>query len=71
MLTNRLTADDMAAGFVNPRSTVAPALMDLDLATLAASFMMIGDVLTHSGVSDAQLVLLARESARMRLEPVH
>jgi hypothetical protein len=33
--------------------------------------MMIGDVLTHSGVSDAQLVLLARESARMRLEPVH
>jgi hypothetical protein len=33
--------------------------------------MMIGDVLTHSGVSDAQLVLLGRESARMRLEPVH
>ena len=32
---------------------------------------MIGDVLTHFGVSEAQLVRLARESARIRLEPVH
>ena len=43
----------------------------MDLTALAASFIMIGDVLAHSGVSEAQLVLLARESARMRLEPVH
>jgi hypothetical protein len=39
------------------------ALEDMNLATLAASFVMIGDILTHSGVSEAQLVELAREGA--------
>ena len=57
MLTNRLTADDLATGFVNAKSAIAPALLDMDLVTLAASFMMIGDVLAHSGISEAQLVL--------------
>jgi hypothetical protein len=66
-----MTADDMAIGFLNARSTIAPALMDMDLVTLDASFVMIGDILTNFGAREEELVELARESARLRLEPVH
>jgi hypothetical protein len=46
---------------------IAPAMQRADLATLIAAFALIGDVLTAFGITEAQLVELARQSARLRL----
>ena len=70
---NRLTADDMAIGFVNARSALA-ARHDgyrRPARTLAAAFVIIGDLLSHSGVSETELVRLARQSAHIDLEAAH
>jgi hypothetical protein len=61
----KITPDDLAAGFVIAARDIAPAMQSMDLATLIAAFAMIGDVLTAFGITEAQLVGLARESARL------
>jgi hypothetical protein len=60
-----LTPDALAAGFVIAARDIAPAMQKMDLAALIAAFAIIGDVLTAFGVTEAQLVGLARESARL------
>jgi hypothetical protein len=60
-----LRPDDLAVGFVNAARDFAPAMQQADLATLIAAFALIGDVLTAFGVTKAQLVGLARASARL------
>jgi hypothetical protein len=62
-----ITPVDLAAGFAVAARDIAPTMQRADLATLIAAFALIGDVLTAFGVTEAQLVELARQSARMRL----
>jgi hypothetical protein len=62
-----LTPDDLAAGFVSAAREIAPAMQRMELAALVAAFALLGDVLTAFGLTEAQLVELARESARLQL----
>lgn len=62
-----ITADDLAVGFVIAARDIAPAMQRMEMATLVAAFALIGDVLTTFGITEAQLVELARESARLQL----
>jgi hypothetical protein len=63
-----LTPDDLAAGFVIAARDIAPmqrAEEQYGLAALIAAFALMGDVLTAFGVTEAQLVELARQSAQL------
>jgi hypothetical protein len=63
--------DDLAVGFKIAARDIAPALRQAEneygLTPLISAFVMLGDVLTAFGVTEEQLVGLARESARMQL----
>lgn len=65
------TPDDLAAGFVIAGRDIAPAIQRAEdqhgPTALISAFVMLGDVLTAFGVTEAQLVELARQSARIQL----
>ena len=65
----KITPDDLALGFVIAARAIAPAMQRMELATLVAAFAIVGDVLTAFGVTEAQLVGLARESAQLSSPP--
>jgi hypothetical protein len=64
-----LTPDDLTAGFIIATRDIPPALQRAEdqhgLAALIAAFAPIGDVVTAFGIPEAQLVELARQSARL------
>ena len=62
-----LSPDDLAAGFVVAARDIAPMMQGMEAAALVSSFVMLGDVLTAFGLTEAHLVALARQSARLRL----
>ena len=65
------TVDDLAAGFAIAGRDIAPALQRAEdqygPTALISAFVMLGDVLAAFGVTEEQLVELARQSARMQL----
>jgi hypothetical protein len=69
------TVDDLAAGFRIATRDLAPAIQRAEVehcpTALISAFVMLGDILTAFGVTEEQLVDLARLSARMQLEPTH
>lgn len=64
---DKITPDALAAGFALAALDIAPSLQGMELAALIGSFAMMADVLRAFGISEAQLIELARESARLRL----
>jgi hypothetical protein len=65
------TPDDLADRFRIAGRDIALAMQRSEeqygLVTLISSFVMLGDILTAFGVTEAQLVELARQSARIQL----
>jgi hypothetical protein len=65
---------DIAAGFRIAGRRIAPAIRLTDdrhgPTVLVAAFVMLADILSAFGIREEELVRLARQGARMRLEQV-